>query len=40
MHVTAQIRRFAVGAMAATLLMATPVAAQTTGEKLLITASR
>ena len=38
MHVTAQIRRFAMGAMAATLLMAMPVAAQTTGEKLLITA--
>ena len=35
---TAQIRRFAMGAMAATLLMAMPVAAQTTGEKLLITA--
>ena len=34
----AQIRRFAMGAMAATLLMAMPVAAQTTGEKLLITA--
>ena len=34
----AQIRRFAMGATAAALLMAMPAAAQTTGEKLLIEA--